>query len=161
MTEAASTNGRFDQLLLTAIQDRLGVGYHYGGTGPGAFDCSGFVWRTFQEAGLSFNRGPASSYWASMPPATKEERSKFGTLVFFSGLAHVGIVADEKGFYHASRHHGVIYSPFNDYWLSRIDGFRRVPLAELKTIAPNEKTTTSKGVQRGATAVAGNAGVDQ
>jgi hypothetical protein len=32
------------------------------------------------------------------------------------------------GFYHASRRHGVIYSTFNDYWLKRIDGFRRVPL---------------------------------
>jgi len=37
-------------------------------------------------------------------------------------------VNDEKGFYHASRHHGVIYSEFNEYWLKRIDGFRRVPL---------------------------------
>ena len=52
---------------------------------------------------------------------------KFGTLVFFSGLKHVGVVADERGFYHACRH-GVIYSEFNEYWLKRIDGFRRVPL---------------------------------
>jgi cell wall-associated NlpC family hydrolase len=56
-----------------------------------------------------------------------EEQFKFGTLVFFSGLRHVGVVADEHGFYHASRHHGVIYSEFNDYWVKRIDGFRRVP----------------------------------
>jgi cell wall-associated NlpC family hydrolase len=153
---ADSIKGPFDQLLLSAIQEHLGSNYHYGGTGPGTFDCSGFVWRTFQEAGLNFTRGPASSYWATMPPATKEERSKFGTLVFFSGLAHVGIVADEHGFYHASRHHGVIYSPFNDYWLSRIDGFRRVPLTEPKTTSPNEKISTSKGLQRGATPMAGN-----
>jgi len=39
-----------------------------------------------------------------------------------------GVVADEHGFYHASRRQGVIYSPFNEYWLKRIDGFRRVPL---------------------------------
>jgi cell wall-associated NlpC family hydrolase len=57
-----------------------------------------------------------------------EEQFKFGTLVFFSGLRHVGVVADEHGFYHASRRHGVIYSEFNEYWLKRIDGFRRVPL---------------------------------
>jgi hypothetical protein len=24
-----------------------------------------------------------------------------------------------------------MYSPFNDYWLSRIDGFRRLPLESL------------------------------
>ena len=152
--ESGSVAGRFDRLLLTAIQERLGSHYHYGSTGPDTFDCSGFVWRTFQEAGLSFTRGPARSYWATMPAATKEEQTKFGTLVFFSGLAHVGIVADEKGFYHASRHHGVIYSPFNDYWLSRIDGFRRVPMTDLKLPAQLEKTTTSKGPQRGANAMA-------
>jgi hypothetical protein len=38
------------------------------------------------------------------------------------------VVADEYGFYHASRRQGIIYSPFNEYWLKRIDGFRRVPL---------------------------------
>jgi len=145
----SSATGRFDQLLLTAIETRLGSHYHYGSTGPDTFDCSGFVWSTFQQAGLSFTRGPARSYWATMPPATKEEQTKFGTLVFFSGLAHVGIVADEKGFYHASRHHGVIYSPFNDYWLARIDGFRRVPMTELKLPTQLEKTTTSKAPQRG------------
>jgi len=147
----SSATSRFDQLLLAAIETRLGSHYHYGSTGPDTFDCSGFVWSTFQQAGLSFTRGPARSYWATMPPATKEEQTRFGTLVFFSGLAHVGIVADEKGFYHASRHHGVIYSPFNDYWLSRIDGFRRVPMTELKLPAQPEKTTTSQAPQRGTT----------
>jgi cell wall-associated NlpC family hydrolase len=144
--------GRFDQLLLSSIQSHLGATYHYNTTGPDTFDCSGFVWSTFQEAGLSFTRGPARSYWATFAPATKEEEKKFGTLVFFSGLTHVGIVADEKGFYHASRHHGVVYSPFNDYWLSRIDGFRRVPLKDLQIPSAKDKEkTTAKGLQRGAT----------
>lgn len=124
-------DGRFDRLLLTAIESHLGSSYHYAGTGPDSFDCSGFVWRAFQEAGFSFSRGPASSYWATFAPPSQEERYKFGTLVFFSGLSHVGIVADEKGFYHSSRHNGVVYSPFNEYWLSRIDGFRRVPIESM------------------------------
>jgi peptidoglycan DL-endopeptidase CwlO len=119
---------RADQLLLSAIQSHLGSPYYFTGTGPNSFDCSGFVWRSFQEAGIDFTRGPARSYWATMPAPPKEEQFKFGTLVFFSGQTHVGIVADEKGFYHSSRHHGVVYSPFNDYWLSRIDGFRRAPV---------------------------------
>jgi len=123
--------GRFNRLLLTAIESHLGSPYHYAGTGPDAFDCSGFVWRTFQEAGFEFSRGPARSYWATFAAPAKEEQFKFGTLVFFSGLSHVGIVVDEKGFYHSSRHYGVIYSPFNEYWLSRIDGFRRVPVESM------------------------------
>jgi cell wall-associated NlpC family hydrolase len=136
--------GRFDRLLLTAIESHLGSPYHHAATGPDAFDCSGFVWRTFQEAGFDFSRGPARSYWATFAPATKAEEGKFGTLVFFSGLAHVGIVADEKGFYHASRHHGVIYSPFDEYWLSRIDGFRRVPLESMPLPAANAKPRAAK-----------------
>lgn len=136
--------GRFDQLLLTAMQSHLGATYYYTGTGPDSFDCSGFVWRSFQDVGLNFQRGPARSYWATFAAPPKGEEFKFGTLVFFSGLAHVGVVADEHGFYHSSRHHGVIYSPFNDYWLSRIDGFRRVPLALMQTPVMNQKARTAK-----------------
>ena len=136
--------GRFNQLLLTAIESHLGSPYHYAGTGPDAFDCSGFVWRTFQEAGFDFSRGPARSYWATFAAPAKEEQYKFGTLVFFSGLGHVGIVVDEKGFYHASRHYGVIYSPFNEYWLSRIDGFRRVPIESIPLPAANAKPRAAR-----------------
>jgi cell wall-associated NlpC family hydrolase len=136
--------GQADQLLLTAIESHLGSSYHYAGTGPDAFDCSGFVWRTFQDVGLNFQRGPANSYWASFAAPPREEQFKFGTLVFFSGLNHVGIVADEKGFYHSSRHNGVIYSPFNDYWLSRIDGFRRVPLESMPLPAATAKPRAAK-----------------
>jgi cell wall-associated NlpC family hydrolase len=120
--------GAFEQLLSSAIDERLGAHYSWGATGPSVFDCSGFVWSSFQSAGVKFSRASARSLWATFTPATKEEEAQFGTLVFFSNLAHVGIVADKNGFYHASRHHGVIYSPFSDYWLARIDGFRRVPV---------------------------------
>jgi cell wall-associated NlpC family hydrolase len=119
---------RFDQLLSEAIDERLGARYVYGASGPYVFDCSGFVWSAFQEIGINFERASARALWSRFTPAREDEEFKFGTLVFFSNLRHVGIVADEHGFYHASRHHGVIYSTFNDYWLKRIDGFRRVPL---------------------------------
>ena len=133
--------GRFNTELLTAIESHLGSSYHFNTTGPDSFDCSGFVWRAYQDVGVNFQRGPARSYWATFTPPPKEEELKFGTLVFFSGLTHVGIVADEKGFYHSARHGGVVYSPFNDYWLSRIDGFRRPPLESLPL---NEKARVKK-----------------
>ena len=122
-------NFQFRQLVTAAIDERLGARYSWGATGPSAFDCSGFVWSIFKSAGIDFERGSARTLWARFAPPVPEEQYKFGNLVFFSGLAHVGIVADEHGFYHASRHHGVVYSPFNDYWLSRVDGFRKVPVA--------------------------------
>ena len=121
-------SAKFQQLMLAAIDQRLGARYSWGAEGPSAFDCSGFVWSTFQSVGINFERGSARTLWSRFAPATPEEEVKFGTLVFFSNLRHIGIVADANGFYHASRHHGVVYSPFNDYWLARIDGFRRVPL---------------------------------
>jgi peptidoglycan DL-endopeptidase CwlO len=128
VTAKTGGNLQFRQLITAAIDERLGGRYSWGATGPSAFDCSGFVWSTFQSAGIDFERGSARTLWARFTVPAPEEQYKFGTLVFFSNLAHVGIVADEHGFYHASRHHGVVYSPFNHYWLSRIDGFRRVPM---------------------------------
>jgi len=147
---------RFEQMLMPAIQERLGSNYRWGSTGPNAFDCSGFVWSTFQSVGIKFNRESARGLFGSLPAANKDEQFKFGTLVFFSGLTHVGIVADEHGFYHASRHNGVIYAPFNDYWLSRIDGFRRVPLTPAPTNVSTEKPKTDRPAANGASPSASN-----
>jgi len=130
LSSTGAAGFKFQQMMSAAIDQRLGARYVWGATGPSAFDCSGFVWSTFQSVGISFDRRSARTLWARFAPATSEEKFKFGTLVFFRGLTHIGIVADEHGFYHASRQHGVIYSPFNNYWLSRIDGFRRVPLPQ-------------------------------
>ena len=118
---------KYESQLMSAIDQRLGSAYRWGATGPNRFDCSGFVWAIYQATGISFERASARNLFARFEPAPVEEQFKFGTLVFFSGLKHVGVVADEHGFYHASRRHGVIYSEFNEYWLKRIDGFRRVP----------------------------------
>jgi len=134
---------RFDQSLMAAMQSHLGSSYRFNRTGPDEFDCSGFVWRAFQDVGLNFQRGPARSYWATMPAPAVGEQFRFGNLVFFSNLGHVGIVVDEKGFYHSARHGGVMYSPFNEYWLSRIDGFRRVS-PDLDTPAAAVKPRTTK-----------------
>ena len=141
-----NVTNRFDQSLLTAIQSHLGATYRFNRTGPEEFDCSGLVWRAYQDIGINFQRGPARSYWATFEEPAKDQQFKFGTLVFFSNLSHVGIVVDEKGFYHSARHGGVMYSPFNEYWLSRIDGFRRVPAQSLQATAPNAKRTSATNV---------------
>lgn len=119
---------QFNQLLMSAIEHRLGAPYVYGSSGPNVFDCSGFVWSVFQSAGVGFDRVSARDLWYQYAPPSETEKYKFGTLVFFNNLKHVGIVAGEHGFYHASSSHGVQYAPFNEYWTSRIVGYRRVPL---------------------------------
>jgi len=131
----SSTNSfiNFEPALLAAIDQRLGARYRWGAEGPDRFDCSGFVWSIFHATGVNFERGSARTLFARFAAPTPDEQYKLGTLVFFSHLSHVGVVADEHGFYHASRRHGVVYSPFNEYWMKRIDGFRRVPLPAVTT----------------------------
>lgn len=122
--------GEVERQMLAAIGERIGTPYRMGATGPNRYDCSGFVWSVFQEAGIDFERSSARSLWQWFAPAVEGEKFKFGTLVFFNNLNHVGIVADENGFFHASSSKGVVYSRFGEYWSKRITGFRRVPLAQ-------------------------------
>jgi cell wall-associated NlpC family hydrolase len=137
-TNAATTNvtmsnrlmysAVFNQQLLTSIRGKLGIPYRYGSEGPNSYDCSAFVWKVFGESGINFERSSARAYWSKFEPVYGDDRYKFGTLVFLNGLGHVGIVADENGFYHASSSKGITYSPFKGYWEKRIVGFRRIPL---------------------------------
>ncbi len=120
-------------LLDRAIKARYGIPYRYGSTGPNTYDCSGFVWAAFQDAGIKFTRSSARSIWSRSEPVEGDDRFKFGTLVFFNGLGHIGIVADENGFYQASSSKGITYSPFKGYWATRIVGFRK-----LKPDSPTE-----------------------
>lgn len=114
--------------LKSAMDSKLGIRYLYGSTGPNSFDCSGLVWQVFQDAGINFERSSARTYWQNFDPVEGADRYKFGTLVFFNHLGHVGIVVDENGFYQASSSKGVTYSSFAGYWEKRVVGFRRVPL---------------------------------
>lgn len=117
-----ATSVKLDQ----AIKNRYGTPYRYGSTGPNTYDCSGFVWSAFQEAGINFTRASAASLWNQSEPVDGDDKYKFGTLVFLNGLGHMGIVADQNGFYHASSSKGITYSPFAGYWGKRIVGFRRL-----------------------------------
>jgi len=119
-------NGSVSKQIMRGIESRLGIPYRYGSTGPTRYDCSGFVWSVFNEAGINFTRQSARSLWSMSIPVSGDERYKFGTLVFLNGLGHIGIVADENGFYHASSSKGITYSPFKGYWEKRVVGFRRL-----------------------------------
>jgi peptidoglycan endopeptidase LytE len=121
----ATSNG-----MMQTIESMIGIPYHYGSTGPNRYDCSGFVWKVFKDAGIDFERTSARDMWNQFEPVTGAEQYKFGTLVFFNNLGHVGIVADENGFYQASSSKGITYSKFEGYWEKRIVGFRRIPAAK-------------------------------
>jgi cell wall-associated NlpC family hydrolase len=118
----------FRARMMTAMYSKLGKPYIWGASGPNAFDCSGLVWSVFSEAGITMERTSAATMWRTFEPATGEDRYKFGTLVFFNKLGHVGIVIDQDTFYQASSSKGVTISNFAGYWEKRIVGFRHVPL---------------------------------
>lgn len=124
----------FSNRLLGAIQTRLGIPYLYGSDGPTRYDCSGLVWSVFREAGYTFERTSARNIWYASETVEGTDRFKFGTLVFFKGLGHMGIVADENGFYHASSSKGVTYSRFDGYWGKLITGFRRMKADNLVAV---------------------------
>ena len=131
-TSAAATSMvAFRGRLQQSMASWYGTPYHYGSEGPSSIDCSALVWRVFNEAGFSFDRASARNYWNNFLPAAEDEKYKFGTLVFFNGLGHVGIVIDENTFYHASSSKGVTYSKFAGYWGKRIVGFRRIPVEQI------------------------------
>lgn len=129
----------FNQKLLGAIQTRIGIPYHYGSDGPRSYDCSGLVWSVFNEAGFYFERSSARNLWQNSVPVEDDEKYKFGTLVFFNKLGHIGIVADDTGFYHASSSKGVTFSKFEGYWAKRIVGYRRISIEGLYKIIEQHK----------------------
>jgi hypothetical protein len=124
---AASLAAESASLLEDAILLKIGTPYRLFGTDDSGYDCSGLVWRVFAEIGFSFTRMPARALWQTLPEATSDQITQFGTLVFFNGLSHVGIVRDAFTFYHASSSQGVVLSPFVGYWEKRITGYRIVP----------------------------------
>lgn len=136
-------SGSVSSQMMRSIESRLGIPYRYGSTGPTRYDCSGFVWSVFNEAGINFTRQSARSLWAMSVPVEANDRFKFGTLVFLNGLGHIGIVADENGFYHASSSKGITYSPFKGYWEKRIVGYRRLVNASGVQALPEVQTAVN------------------
>ncbi|MBI3967683.1 MAG: LysM peptidoglycan-binding domain-containing protein [Chloroflexi bacterium] len=117
--------------LVDVARRYLGTAYVWGGTGPGGFDCSGFVWFVHKTAGISIPR----DLWGQYQSGTRVSIDALqpGDIVFFantytSGLSHNGIYIGGGRFIHAqSESTGVVVTNLSDsYWASRYYGARRV-----------------------------------
>ncbi|WP_239089719.1 C40 family peptidase [Sphaerimonospora thailandensis] len=89
---------------LAALQfayKQIGKPYRYGGTGPGAWDCSGLVQAAWAAAGVNL---PRTSYeqwaWGSGRRVSLDELQA-GDLLWHSGYGHVGIYAGDGKVVHA------------------------------------------------------------
>lgn len=113
--------------LLKTAKSYLGVPYKYGGTTRSGFDCSGLVFVSFDELGISLPRN--SSQQAGYGKQINIKEAKSGDLIFFNtsgkSISHVGIVERiERGgiihFIHSSTSKGVIISSLDEnYWKTR------------------------------------------
>lgn len=81
-------------------QDQVGKPYLWGGTGPGAYDCSGLVMMAYRAAGITIPRTSETQWDAGVKvPASQVQP---GDLVYFAGSdgttaapGHVGLVVGD------------------------------------------------------------------
>jgi NlpC/P60 family/SbsC C-terminal domain len=125
-TYAANTTneGKFIQLS----KKYLGVPYHYGGTSPSGFDCSGFINYVLKEYGYSIPRTTADMYASQDLSSVKD--LKVGDILFFTtykpGASHAGLYIGNNEFIHASTSKGVTVSKLEEsYWDKRYLGAKR------------------------------------
>jgi peptidoglycan DL-endopeptidase CwlO len=82
--------------IVALARSHLGARYRYGATGPGAFDCSGLVYRVFIQAGLgrtirNLHSSQALYSYFLRRHMTSRGAPEVGDLVVFGGGSHIGI----------------------------------------------------------------------
>lgn len=123
------TNSSYDvNQLISASQSAIGTNYTWGGQTLNGFDCSGFLYWAYNEAGMSVNRLSTDGYYNR---SYYVNNPQVGDLVFFkdtyrSGISHAGIYIGNNEFIHAGTSTGVaIASLDNPYWNKHYDSFKR------------------------------------
>jgi cell wall-associated NlpC family hydrolase len=71
------------------VYQQLGKPYLWGGTGPGAYDCSGLMQAAWNYAGVPIQRDTYAQ-WASLPHVPKASLQP-GDIVFFENTGHDGM----------------------------------------------------------------------
>ncbi|MEV4239395.1 C40 family peptidase [Nocardia sp. NPDC049737] len=87
-------------IALDAAMSKLGAPYVYGAAGPNAFDCSGLVKWSYQQAGLELPRTSGEQLNAGAPVSL--DNLQPGDLVSFYGGSHSGLYAGDGNVVHAS-----------------------------------------------------------
>ena len=120
---ASRAGGDVSQVLRIARR-QVGVPYRYGGRSPRTgFDCSGLVYYSHAQAGISVPRTTRDLYRRATP--VSRTRLRPGDLVFFRvntpRVGHVGIYLGDGRFVHApsAGKRVAIESMSNPYWKSR------------------------------------------
>ncbi|MDM5335118.1 peptidoglycan endopeptidase [Ureibacillus composti] len=123
-TSTSTTNSK----VVSVAKNYLGVPYVFGGTTTSGFDCSGFVYYVYKNAGKSISRNTAAGYYNM---AKKVTSPQVGDLVFFSntykpGVSHVGIYLGKGQMISASGSNVNIASVQSSYWKSHFTSYGRI-----------------------------------
>jgi cell wall-associated NlpC family hydrolase len=110
--------------------DLRGTPYRNGGSDPGGFDCSGFIWYVLGQHGIRVARTVGEQFREGVEIASDAVQA--GDLLFFStqgpGASHVGMAigGDEFGHAPSSRGEVRVERVTAPYWSTRFVGARRV-----------------------------------
>jgi peptidoglycan DL-endopeptidase CwlO len=103
----------------------LGVPYRWGGASPSGFDCSGLVMYVYAQLGISLPHYTVAQYHRGV--AVSRGQLQPGDLVFFDGLAHVGIYIGNNQFIHAPHTGDVVkVSSITGWYAQTYVGARRI-----------------------------------
>lgn len=115
-----------ETLINTAIS-LIGTPYKWGGATLEGFDCSGFIYYVYNNAGLTLSRLNSKGYDARSYEVTTPQ---IGDLVFFAntyttGISHMGVYIGDNKFIHADSK-GISISRLEEkYWSEHFDSFKR------------------------------------
>ncbi|TRW79174.1 NlpC/P60 family protein, partial [Mycolicibacterium sp. 018/SC-01/001] len=87
--------------VIQAALSRIGSPYSWGAAGPGAFDCSGLVMWSFQQAGISLPHS-SQALAAGGQPVSRDQMQPGDLVTYYSDASHVGIYIGDGMMVHAS-----------------------------------------------------------
>lgn len=114
--------------VVSIAKSMLGVDYKWAGTTPAGFDCSGFIYYVYKEAGMDIPRTSSDGYFNR---SYYVNNPQVGDLVFFegtykAGISHMGIYLGDGKFIHTGSG-GVEISDVHGkyYWGKHFDSYKR------------------------------------
>lgn len=88
-------------VVIQAALSRIGSPYSWGASGPNAFDCSGLVMWSFQQAGISLPHS-SQALAAGGQPVDLSQMQPGDVVTYYSDASHVGLYIGDGMMVHAS-----------------------------------------------------------